>query len=62
LRQLPNNKNVSKENQLSENDTSSRNIISLFEQRRIKGWWPCIVELSDSMREMAVRKYLFNDF
>lgn len=27
--------------------------ISLFEQRRVKGWWPCIVELSDN-REIAV--------
>jgi hypothetical protein len=29
--------------------------ISLFEQRRLKGWWPCIVELPDNKREMAVR-------
>lgn len=27
--------------------------VSLFEQRRLKGWWPCIVELSNNRREIA---------
>lgn len=29
--------------------------VSLFEQKRLKGWWPCISELADGNREMAVR-------
>jgi hypothetical protein len=28
--------------------------LSLFEARRLKGWWPCIAEMDDGSREMAV--------
>ena len=35
--------------------------VSLFEQRRLKGWWPCIVELSDK-REIAVNIFYFIQF
>ena len=31
---------------------SDQKVVSLFEQRRLKGWWPCIVELPDK-REVA---------
>lgn len=27
--------------------------VSLFEQRRLKGWWPCIVALTNERREIA---------
>ncbi len=30
--------------------------ISLFKQKRLKGWWPCIMELPDNKREIAVIK------
>lgn len=33
--------------------------VSLFEQKRLKGWWPCIVELPDNRREIAVIKKLW---
>lgn len=38
--------------QIQNNDTSKTNL-SLFEQRRLKGWWPCVVETSNSHRELA---------
>jgi hypothetical protein len=28
--------------------------LSLFEARRLKGWWPCIAEMADGTKEMAV--------
>lgn len=31
--------------------------LSLFEARRLKGWWPCIAEMEDGSREMAVYYY-----
>jgi hypothetical protein len=30
--------------------------LSLFEARRLKGWWPCIAEMEDGSKEMAVIK------
>jgi hypothetical protein len=33
---------------------SDSKFVSLFEQRRLKGWWPCIVETSADKREIAV--------
>lgn len=41
---------------------SEHKFVSLFEQRRLKGWWPCIVELPDNRREIAVRYYLYSYF
>lgn len=41
---------------------SEHKFVSLFEQRRLKGWWPCIVELPDNRREMAVRLTYFSVF
>lgn len=38
---------------------SEHKFVSLFEQRRLKGWWPCIVEMPDNRREIAVRYPLF---
>ena len=29
--------------------------LSLFEARRLKGWWPCIAEMPDGSSEMAVK-------
>ena len=42
--------------QLPDSNDSTQNFVSLFEQRRLKGWWPCIVELVDKKREIAVLK------
>ena len=32
--------------------------VSIFEARRIRGWWPCIAESPDGSEEMAVRLFL----
>ena len=49
LGQLP---NLSDEGKAS----GKQDFISLFKQRRLKGWWPCIMELPDNKREIAVIK------
>jgi hypothetical protein len=38
---------------------ADQKFVSLFEAKRLKGWWPCIVELSDNKREIAVNSASF---
>jgi hypothetical protein len=42
-------------------NSSDSKLVSLFEQRRLKGWWPCIVETADQ-REIAVYFIQFINF
>lgn len=51
LQQLPDSFDASGSDNRHQLD---QKFVSLFEQRRLKGWWPCIVELSDNKREIAV--------
>jgi hypothetical protein len=51
LQQLP---DVFEGNNSDQKHHADQKFVSLFEQRRLKGWWPCIVELSDNKREIAV--------
>lgn len=50
LHQLP--KSLDEQQHVSRH--AENKYVSLFEQRRLKGWWPCIVELPDNQREIAV--------
>jgi hypothetical protein len=57
LQQLPDNfDGMSSDHKtlLSGGGIGDHKFVSLFEQRRLKGWWPCIVELPDNRREIAV--------
>lgn len=41
-------------------DKAEDKYISIFEQKRLKGWWPCIVEYGDDQRELAVSIFPLN--
>jgi hypothetical protein len=42
---------------MAKSDQGKNSYISLFNQRRLKGWWPCIMELADNKRQIAVNLF-----